>query len=172
VKTITDAIIIAALAIIIGLGVNSTRNLASLGGLPYDTPWPDNRKKVTLEIPPSYDPKSDSLLSVEDAYNLYLSKNSIFIDAREPQEYDEGHIKGAINFPYEKWDAYWESVKPRLSPGNEIVVYCGGLDCELSLFAARELKSLGYPKSYVFFGGWSKWSEAGLPVEKSEPSND
>jgi len=171
-KISRDAILIAILGIIIGLGINSARNLGSLGGLPINTPWPDNRKKMQLELPPSYDPKSDTLISLEDAYNLYLGKNAIFIDAREPLEYNEGHIKGALNFPFEQWDAYWETVRPNLNPGSDIVVYCGGLDCELSLFSARELKSLGYPKSYTFFGGWQKWSEAGLPVEKTEQTSD
>ena len=50
---------------------------------------------------------------------------------------------------------------------RKIVAYCGGFDCELSLFAARELKSLGYEKSYTFFGGWQKWVDAGLPIEET-----
>lgn len=171
-KTLIDAVLIVILAIIIGIGANAARNVASLDGLPLDTPWPDNREKVELEIPPSYDPETDSLLSLEDAYNHYLSGNAIFIDAREEFEYDEGHIRGALNLPFDWWDDYWEDVKPYLDKEKEIVVYCGGLDCELSLFAARDLKSLGYEKSYTFFGGWLKWTEAGLPAEITEYDDD
>lgn len=166
-KSIRDAFFIVIAGALIGVAVNAIRNATPAKGLAWDTPWPDNRQKRELEFPPSYQP-GDSLLSVEDAYSLYLRGDATFIDAREPYEYEEGHITGAINFPFEQWDAYWDSVRPMLDTGQAIVAYCGGLDCELSLFMARELKLLGYDKSYIFFGGWQKWNDAGLPVEVPE----
>jgi rhodanese-related sulfurtransferase len=124
-----------------------------------------------LEFPPSYEP-GDSLLSLEDAYNLFLNGDAIFIDAREADEYKDGHIKGAINLPFDWWDDYWDEVRPLLDPSKEIVAYCGGQDCELSLFLARELKVEGFEKAYVFFGGWQKWIDAGLPVETGGNNGD
>jgi len=166
-KSIRDAIVIVVVAAIVGFAVNAIRT-ASGGGLPLDTPWPDNRTITQLEFPMSYDSTMDSLVTLEQAYNIYLTGNAIFLDAREEQEYDEGHIKGAYNLPFEFWDDYWTGVEPYLDKDKEIVAYCGGLDCELSLFEARELKSLGYEKAYTFFGGWQKWEEAGLPIETTE----
>jgi rhodanese-related sulfurtransferase len=165
-KTIRDSIIIVIIGSCIGLLINVARTSGSKG-LPLGTPWPDNRTIRQLETPPSYQ-QGDSLLTVEQAYNLYLSGKAVFLDAREEAEYKEGHIKGAINMPFEQWDSYWESVKPKLDSTTEIVAYCGGLDCELSLFEARELKRLGYNKAYIFFGGWLKWQDAKLPVDKLE----
>jgi rhodanese-related sulfurtransferase len=167
VKSFIEAILIAFIASILGLGLNGLRTSFTNSGLPLDTPWPDNRKIAKLDIPPSYQ-AGDSLLSVEEAYSLFLSGDVIFIDAREPFEFEEGHIKDAISFPFDHWDDYWEGVKARLIPKNKIVVYCGGLDCELSVFSARELKAQGFPNSYIFFGGWLSWNEAGLPIEGSK----
>ena len=171
-RSIKDAILIMILAIIIGFAINFARDTVSTGGLPLNTPWPDNREIVALELPPSYEAGSDSLITLEDAYNMFLEGDVKIIDAREQEEFDEGHIKGALNLPFEFWDEYWIDVEPYLSPDDEIVIYCGGLDCELSLFAARELKYRGYEKSYVFFGGWQKWIEAGLPTEITEYEDD
>ncbi len=171
VRILRDAILIAVIATALGLAVNGIRNLTALGGLPLDTPWPDNRERVEPDIPPSYE-KGDSLISLEDAYNLYLGGEALFLDARDPFEYEEGHIKGAISLPFDWWEDYWEDVKPLLNSDQEIIAYCGGIDCELSLFLARDLKYQGYEKSYIFFGGWTKWIEAGLPVEDSESDND
>jgi rhodanese-related sulfurtransferase len=154
-KIIRDSILIVISAAVFGLLINTIRNASGLKGLPLDTPWPDNREKVELEKPPSYD-VGDSLVSLEQAYALFLKGDAIFIDTREEEEYDEGHIAGAINLPFDFWDDYWEYVEPELDPEAEIIAYCGGFDCELSLFAARELKNLGYEKSYTFFGGWTK----------------
>ncbi len=172
-KIIRDAFLIVILAAIFALLINTVRNATGLNGLAMDTPWPDNREKVELVKPLSYTPCDslnstlcDSLISLEQAYAMFLKGEAIFIDTREEAEYDEGHIAGALNLPFEFWDDYWEYVEPELDPGIEIVAYCGGFDCELSLFAARELKSLGYEKSYTFFGGWQKWVDADLPIEE------
>lgn len=165
-KTLRDAILIIIIGAAIGLGVNAART-AGGEGLPLKTHWLDNRKIQALDKPPSYQP-GDSLLSLDEAYSLYLDSMTLFLDARSPDDYDQGHIKGAINLPFEQWDQYWNNIKPKLDPKREIVCYCEGLDCELSLFAARELKQQGYPKAYIFFGGWLKWKEAGLPLESSE----
>lgn len=170
-KTARNSLLIILLAAITGLLINSARNLTGLNGLAMDTPWPDNRQKLELETPPSYS-EGDSLVSLEQAYNIFLDGKAIFLDAREEEEYDEGHIAGAVNLPFEFWDDYWEYVQPELDPEIEIIAYCGGFGCELSLYAARELKNLGYEKSYIFFGGWQKWQDEGLPVEETIYEDD
>lgn len=171
VRILRDAILIAAIAAALGLAVNGIRSFSALGGLPLNTPWPDNRQRADLELPLSYE-EGDSLLTLEDAYNIYLGGEAIFLDARDPFEYEEGHIKGAINLPFDWWEEYWQEVEPLLRPENEIVAYCGGADCELSLFLARDLKYRGFEKSYVFFAGWTKWTKAGLPIEIPEVDDD
>ena len=50
----------------------------------------------------------------------------------------------------------------------EIVTYCGGADCELSLYLARQLVNEGYEHISIFFGGYTAWEEAKLPLEKDE----
>jgi rhodanese-related sulfurtransferase len=170
-KTVRDAFLTVVLTAVFALLFNTARNSVGLKGLAMNTPWPENRQKVELEIPPSY-AEGDSLISLEQAYGMFLSGNAIFIDTREQEEYDEGHIAGALNLPFEFWDDYWEYVEPEIDPEMEIIAYCGGFDCELSLFAARELKSLGYEKSYTFFGGWQKWIDADLPIEETVYEDD
>jgi rhodanese-related sulfurtransferase len=162
-KIIRDAILLSILAAAIALGVNAI----SPNGIPLKGVWYDNRGKAEMAIPPSYDQKLDSLLTMDDAFNFWKNKQAIFLDTREPEDYANGHIPGAINFPFEKWDEFWAGVKSQLSTSGKIVCYCGGLDCELSLDAARELKTLGYPNAYIFFGGIKKWQDFKLPVEKS-----
>jgi rhodanese-related sulfurtransferase len=166
-KVLRDAIIIVIAAAAVRFAVNGARNVAGLNGLPLNTPWPDNRQRVELEFPLSYEP-GDSILGIEDAYSLFLSGDVIFIDARDPEEYKDGHIRGAINLPFDWWDEYWEEVRPSLDPEKETVSYCDGSDCELSLYLARELKRCGFERSYVFYGGWQKWLDAGLPVETGD----
>lgn len=171
VRILRDAILIGVIAAALGLAVNGIQSFAALGGLPLDTPWPDNRQRIELDIPPSYE-EGDSLLTMDDAYNLYLGGKALFLDARDPYEYEEGHIKGAISLPFDWMEDYWDDVEPLLNPDQVIIAYCGGVDCELSVFLARDLKYQGFEKSYIFFGGWLKWIEAGLPVENAESGDE
>jgi len=166
VGTLKDAILILVVSTIVAFSVNAL----SPNGIAIKGVWYDNRHKVELEKPPSYDPKVDSLLAMEDAFSLWESRQAIFLDAREPNEYAEGHIPGAINFPFEEWDQYWADIQTKIKPESKLVCYCGGLDCEASLDMARELKFQGYPNAYIFFGGIKKWVELNLPLEAKHES--
>ncbi len=160
-KIIGSALLIVGISMILALG----SALVHPKKIPLIGVWPDNRRIIALEKPPSFDPETDSLITLEEAFLLWKDKGGIFIDTREPEEYSEGHIPGAINLPFERWDEYWDSVEPLIGAERLIVTYCGGLDCELSLFAAREFQSHGYVRPLIFFGGYVKWTEQGLPIE-------
>jgi rhodanese-related sulfurtransferase len=163
ISTIKYAILIILIAVAVAMAVNAL----SPNGIALKGVWYDNRHKVELAIPPSYDPKVDSLLTMDDAFALWQTKQAIFLDAREPDEFVEGHIPGAVSFPFEEWDQYWSDIQTKITPESRIVCYCGGLDCEASLDMARELKVQGYPNAYIFFGGINKWTELKLPLEAS-----
>ena len=159
-KLLKDVILLT----IIAAGASFAINSISPNGIPLKGMWYDNRHQIKLDIPPSYDSETDSLLTMQEAFMLWKN-DAVFIDTREPDEYCEGHIAGALNLPFEEWDDWWQEIEPYLSPNTKIVCYCGGLDCELSLYAARELKVIGYPNSYIFFGGFYTWIEYDLPWE-------
>jgi rhodanese-related sulfurtransferase len=158
---IKDAILLTIFSAVLAFGINAI----SPKGIPIIGDWYDNREKVELEIPPSFDATMDTLISLQEAYLLWKDSSAVFLDAREPEEYDHAHIPGAINLPFDYWDDCWDRVEPLLKTTDIIICYCGGFDCESSLFAARELKIIGYGNALIFFGGINKWREAGLPIE-------
>lgn len=163
-NTIKEAISLLILATVVAFGAN----FISPKGIPLIGTWYDNRSHIELEKPPYYDPDFDSLLTMEDTFILWKSGKAVFIDTREPDEYAKGHILGAINLPFEKWDDYWDEVSLYLSPESKIVTYCGGFDCDISVDAARELKVLGYLNTYIFTGGYNKWLKLNLPQKTSD----
>jgi len=90
---------------------------------------------------------------------------ALVIDAREPGEYEAGHVPGAINLPYDEAvtdPARLESLDPGSRP---IIVYCGGGTCELSLNMAYELNMAGHDKVAVYMGGFPEWESFGYAVE-------
>jgi len=80
------------------------------------------------------------------------------VDVRDPQEFAEGHIPGAINIPSDKFAAG----SAVLDKEKLIVVYCksGGR----SYTAFRKLQKLDYSK--IAQAIISDWEGAGLPVAK------
>lgn len=77
-----------------------------------------------------------------------VSKGAVLIDVRSPQEFNEGHLPGAINIPeYEIRRV--KNEMPKLN--QQIVVYCqyGGR----SRNAYSMLKKMGYTNVYSLKGG-------------------
>ncbi|MGV1099479.1 rhodanese-like domain-containing protein [Thiovibrio sp. JS02] len=84
------------------------------------------------------------------------------IDARNPEEYQEVHIKGAINIPEKKFVEY-----AGLLPADKsatLVFYCNGVKCGKSKKAAVKALALGYAKVMVYAEGMPVWEEKGLPI--------
>ena len=102
------------------------------------------------------------LISLTQAYELYRDK-ILFVDARDPEEYEDGHIAGAVNLPLFRLDEYKDQISS-ISKSTPLVTYCEGADCDMSIRLGNELFSKGFRKVFVFFGGWEEWKQADYPV--------
>ena len=92
----------------------------------------------------------------------------VFIDARDNEEYQQGHIPGAYLFNHYHAESYLPTVCPVCQAAQQIVVYCNGGNCDESILAARLLRDLpqiGGEKLFVYAGGITEWTTNGLPVE-------
>ena len=98
----------------------------------------------------------------------YAQNQVVFIDARNDDEFQEGHIPGAHQFDHFHFERFLPTIVPLCQAAQQVVVYCGGGDCELSEFAATMLANdLGIAKEKlaVYGGGMTEWKSKGLPVE-------
>lgn len=103
-------------------------------------------------------------ISSEVAFSYLTSRRAIFIDARSQEQYNEGHIRGAISIPYENLEKYYETLIKEIPPDKFIIVYCGSRSCQLSMMLAKELIQMGYSNVMVLKGGWKEWKKLNLPV--------
>src|SRR4051794_13750828 len=83
----------------------------------------------------------------------------VVLDVREPDEYDQGAIPGAIHIPRGHLESQIEGKVPR--KGTPLVVYCAG--GTRSAFAAKTLNELGYTDVVSLAGGFGKWKDEGRP---------
>src|SRR3954447_10934275 len=82
------------------------------------------------------------------------------IDVREPHEWDEAHLEGAVHVPQGELLDRISEVAPDHS--ERIVLYCR--TDNRSSRAADALQDLGYENVSVMRGGIVDWQENGLPV--------
>ena len=92
----------------------------------------------------------------------------IFIDARDEEHFQVGHIPGAYHFDRFHPESYLTNVLQVCLTAQEIVFYCNGGECDDSEHAAIMLRdSLAIPKEklFVYGGGITEWATNGLPIE-------
>ena len=105
-------------------------------------------------------------ISVGEAYRVYISKEGyIFHDVRSPEEYSQGHIKGAVLIPVTE-------ISERISElpkDKPIIAYCDGSGCSRSGKAAIILMENGFEQVYDMIGrGVFEWQEKGYPFETGD----
>ena len=92
-------------------------------------------------------------ISQEEAKNIMSSdENYVLLDVREQNEFDEGHIPGAILIPYEQIAEKAEEMIPEKD--TQILVYCRS--GRRSKIASVSLAELGYT-NIKEFGGIIDW---------------
>jgi|Deesub1362A_J573_1020465.scaffolds.fasta_scaffold10010_3 rhodanese-related sulfurtransferase len=109
------------------------------------------------------------LLKLKELLKLMKSEDLLLIDARDMDFYIDGHIKGAVNVPYQDFVLnpfnYIEIFER--NKNKKIVIYCDGGFCELSFKLAKALIENGIKGISIYIGGYNEWERAGFPVEKA-----
>ena len=84
------------------------------------------------------------------------------LDVRPAEEYAAGHVPGAINVTLDALS----SLLRRLPKGREVIAYCRGPYCLLSVDAVAMLRDKGY-QARRMEDGFPEWKAAGMPVEET-----
>ncbi len=83
----------------------------------------------------------------------------VILDVREPDEYQQGALPGAVHIPRGQLEF---AVEGRIVDKTAaLAVYCAG--GVRSAFAAKTLQELGYVDVVSVIGGFNKWKDEGLP---------
>lgn len=92
---------------------------------------------------------------------LDAGEKPLLVDTREDNEWDRGHIAGAVHMGRGIIERDIEVKAP--DKNTELILYCGG--GFRSALSADNLQKMGYPHVVSMDGGWRKWKELGYPTE-------
>ncbi len=104
----------------------------------------------------------DDLEPIPAAELVRRSKQGLVtvLDVRPAKEFAAGHLPGAINVPVENLGQHLK----KLPKGREVIAYCRGPYCLLSVDAVALLRAKGF-KARRLEDGFPQWKASGLPVE-------
>ena len=90
------------------------------------------------------------------------TENTILLDVRTPEEYAEGHLKGATLINYLDQKNFNDQIT-KLDKNKTVYVYCrsGGR----SGYSQEIMLKQGFKSVINLDGGIDAWKKAGLPVE-------
>ena len=109
------------------------------------------------------DAKSRIKQTVPEEVKARLDKGEklLLVDTREDNEWDKGHIAGAVHISKGIIERDIEAKVP--DKQKEIILYCGG--GFRSALSADNLRKMGYTNVVSMDGGWRKWKELNYPTE-------
>ena len=99
-------------------------------------------------------------------HRLRGDPKATLLDVRSPVEYRAGHIPGAISIPLIELQMHLNDL-PR---DQEIVAYCRGPYCVLSMQAVETLRSKGF-NAVRLEEGVQDWLAMGLSITVGEETN-
>lgn len=89
-------------------------------------------------------------------------EKAIYLDVRDKEEFDAGHVPGAIHVSRGKLEFRIASAIPDLNA--KIYVYC--LTAARSTLATKTLGELGYKNAVLMDAPFEEWVKAGYPVAR------
>jgi rhodanese-related sulfurtransferase len=111
------------------------------------------------------------LIPVDEAAARLQDQAPLVLDVREPGEFQEGRLPGAVLVPRGLLEIKADAEHPKRDPAFEdrtlhVITYCTGGGGARSALAAQTLKRMGFSNVACLDGGLDAWSAAGKPVEK------
>lgn len=130
---------------------------------------PDSAAPSVAVAPPvASDRRWDMLARLPEIMEHLEDPAWIFVDARTPEEYERGHIPGAVNINFlrnvsEDGPPVWRPadelqamyVEAGVTPDKHVVPYC--LTGARSAVTDFTLRWLGYPSVALYSASWQEW---------------
>jgi rhodanese-related sulfurtransferase len=160
-KTFKEIIILLSVSLILALVVNTF----SPKGISLVGQWDTAKGLITASSAEGAAGQLQEIDSVAWAKDIFDKGDVLFVDARSQNDYENGHIAGAISLPIGQFEKRIGFFLNRYPPEQPIVTYCSGRNCEDSHELARFLSDVGFTNVRFFIDGFPAWEAEGYPVE-------
>jgi rhodanese-related sulfurtransferase len=142
-------------------GSSVVKHLAGLGSAPATSK--SKQERLLDEMIENVRANSDLTIDVDSAHELWQKKEPFVIDVRDRDDYQNTHVRGAVNIPLAELPEYVSDI-PQDRDTPVLTVCQRG---NISLTGVLFLTSLGYRNARSITGGTDAWRERGFATESS-----
>jgi len=124
-------------------------------------------RKDSLERPPGKKPETVyTTITLDQLKKLLDRKRGVVLDARNEEEYRNGHITGARSIPALEIDKHIEEIVA-IPRDTLVLIYCNNAECPLGRQLAEFMNSMEFTKIFLYDDGWDGWEKAKMPIDTS-----
>jgi rhodanese-related sulfurtransferase len=113
---------------------------------------PDQLLGYTITPEPRHD------ITLDEFREHVRNKTAVIIDARGTADFAKAHVRGALNVPAGRKEAYWGPIREAVAPDQLIIIYCNGPLCDSGDMVYEYAASQGFTNMRVFKPGWETLS--------------
>jgi len=124
----------------------------------------DSTMSISIETSIIQEPMA---IPLAQAYQLFQTRQALFLDARSLEVYEFGHIPGARLFTWNNPETPVE-IPETIDKQQLIITYCSDETCDKSIELAYFLFENGFQNVRILYEGWEKWTAANYPIEKGQ----
>ncbi len=124
----------------------------------------DSTVKVNKQLRPK---EPFRIITLKQFARLLNEHRGVLLDAREPDAYEKGHIKGAKNVPATATDKYFAQLV-QIPRDTLVIIYCSNPECDLGRELAEFMRVLEFKNLVLYDDGWDGWVKAKMPIDSSE----
>jgi rhodanese-related sulfurtransferase len=117
---------------------------------------------ILLSLSSFFVQAGSDVMSPKEVSTLTAEKKAIIIDVREDDEWQSGHIAGAIHIPLQQISQRL----PELAAYKDSTVITQCRSGRRSMKALELIKTAGFSNVYSMDGGIQAWTEQGLATTK------
>lgn len=119
-----------------------------------------SQKRNLLKAKTFFEHKLDFLMGPVELDTMLKRGGKVnIIDVRAAEDYEKGHIPGAISLPKEQWSTF-----KGLSKDRPNVMYCYSIVCQIATKAAKYFAEHEFPVIELQ-GGFDEWQKHNLSIE-------
>ncbi len=164
ISDIKGCLLIVGMALCLAFGVNSI----SPSGIALFGQWDKEAGVIMAGSSRTDKVRAEELNNPLKVRRVIQEGNTILVDVRRTDIYDQGHIPGALSFPLHEFDAIVQEFENKIHKDDPVLIYCSGVTCVDSHDFAARLIQMGYLRVTVYAGGFTEWEEMEFEVENNE----
>lgn len=161
-----EALILCALALTVGFSINYKILMDAFTGKTVAAT--QAQQKAPQSVPDAVViPAYPEMVELEEIDEL-LAAGALLVDARNIDDFNAGHLPGAISQPFGGIETDISEFKKQVAQQRTLILYCSGFGCPDSFDLGARLLAEGYQQVLVYEGGFPEWRDAGRSVEVGE----